>query len=244
MNILSPLSASLLLVLPAAAQSPAASEDSTSPPASAPASEETGFTALFDADSLAGWRGRPFDNAYGGTGKSEEELVAARAAANESRDAHWTNSGGVIAFDGAGGSIETDRDYADFELRLDWKIEAGGDSGLYLRGIPQIQFWDPANEGQRQHGNQHGSGGLWNNPQDQGKFPAVVADRPVGEWNELRVRMVGSTVSVWLNGQLIVDQQELLNNWDRNQPLPDQGPLVLQAHGHKVWFRNVRVREL
>ena len=66
---------------------------------------------------------------------------------------------GVIHCDGKGGvSLQTAKDYGNFELWVDWKIEKNGDSGIYLRGQPQVQIWDPNNKGPNPKN--QGSGGL------------------------------------------------------------------------------------
>ena len=85
---------------------------------------------------------------------------------------HWTVKDGVIHYDGKADNLQTAKDYGNFELYVDWKIGKKGDSGIYLRGNPQVQIWD----------NPMGSGGLYNN-QKNPKSPLVKADRPVGEWN-------------------------------------------------------------
>jgi len=90
---------------------------------------------------------------------------------------------GVLVFDGKGRSLCTAKDYGDFEMLVDWKILKGGDSGLYLRGSPQVQIWDT---GRTLSGAQVGSGGLYNNQKNPSK-PTKCADRPVGEWNNFRI---------------------------------------------------------
>ena len=57
--------------------------------------------------------------------------------------AHWKVVDGVLVFDGKGRSLCTAKDYANFEMLVDWKITPHGDSGIYLRGSPQVQIWDP-----------------------------------------------------------------------------------------------------
>ena len=84
-------------------------------------------------------------------------------------------------------------------MLVDWKIKKDGDSGIYLRGSPQVQIWDPAVKA----ANGVGSGGLYNNKKNPDK-PLVTADNPVGEWNTFRIKMVGEKVSVWLNGKLVM----------------------------------------
>jgi len=199
-----------------------------------------GFTALFNGRDLTNWQGlpaEPNDNPLRRAELSPAELAAARQAADAEMRAHWTVADGVLRFDGNGRSLCTARDYGDFELLVDWKIEPLGDSGIYLRGVPQVQIWDS---------NQWfgiGSGGLYNN-QGHPSRPLVCADRPVGQWNTFRIRMVGDRVTVHLNGVRVVDDVVLENYWDRKRPLWPRGPIELQSHATKLWFRNIFIREL
>jgi hypothetical protein len=147
--------------------------------------------------------------------------------------AHWRVEDGALVFDGKGRSLCTAKDYGDFELLVDWKILPSGDSGIYLRGAPQVQIWD----------NPVGSGGLFNNQKHPSK-PSQVADRPVGEWNHFRIRMVGEKLTVWLNDRLVVDNVTMENYWDRKQPIFPTGQIELQNHGNTLWFKNVYIREL
>ena len=72
-----------------------------------------------------------------------EELAAAQTKADEQMRRHWHAENGILVFDGKGQNLCTEKDYGDFELYVDWKIEPKGDSGIYLRGSPQVQIWDP-----------------------------------------------------------------------------------------------------
>ena len=74
--------------------------------------------------------------------------------------------------------------------------------------------------------------------------PLKVADNPVGDWNTFRIVMIGEKVSVWLNGELVVDNVTLENYWDRNIPIFPKGPIELQAHGTDLAFRDIYVREI
>jgi hypothetical protein len=106
------------------------------------------------------------------------------------------------------------------------------DSGIYLRGCPQVLIWDYTDEAKFNIGADKGSGGLWNNsPGAPGKDPLVKADKPFGEWNHFRIVMVGSRVWVWLNGQAVVAGALMENYYDRKQPIPPTGPIQLQTHG-------------
>ncbi len=165
-----------------------------------------------------------------------DELAKAQAEADGRMRAHWSVVDGVLVFDGKGESLCTASDYGDFELLVDWKIEKGGDSGLYLRGSPQVQIWDPA-------ANPVGSGGLYNNQKGK-SVPSEKADRPVGEWNSFRVVMIGERVSVYLNDRLVVDNVVLENYWERDKPIYPTGQIELQAHGNILHFRNIFLREI
>src|SRR3954468_20446651 len=182
-----------------------------------------GFKALFNGKDLTGWKGvveLPQRSKL-----SPEELEQKQKDANEKFLPHWTVRDGVLHYDGKGQSLQTAKDYGNFELYVDWKIEEKGDSGLYLRGQPQVQIWDSdKSPGARNEDKGTGSGGLWNNPlppdvaksmdnslklkegQKIGKIPLKKADKPIGEWNTFHITMVGDDVTVRLNGELVVDK--------------------------------------
>src|SRR6185312_828103 len=147
--------------------------------------------------------------------------------------------------DGKGLFLTSDRDFGDFELVLDYKTVPLADSGVYLRGCPQVQIWDSTEEAKFKLGADKGSGALWNNsPGAPGKDPLVKADRPFGEWNHLRILMVGSRVWVWLNEQATVKGATMENYYDRKLPVPVKGPVQLQTHGGQIRWRNVFIREI
>jgi hypothetical protein len=197
-----------------------------------------GFTALSNGKDLSGWKGL-VGNPKTRAEMSEEELAAAQEKADESMRAHWSAEDGVLVFDGKGQSLCTVKDYGNFELYVDWKIKEKGDSGIYLRGSPQVQIWDPS-DGER---NAVGSGGLFNNQKNPSE-PLVVADNPIGEWNTFYIKMVGEKVTVKLNGKLVVDNVVLENYWERDKPIYETGQIELQNHGNTLYFRNVFVKEL
>jgi HEAT repeat protein len=194
-----------------------------------------GFVPLFDGRGLDGWKGLVADPP-GRAKMTPVELLKAQTEADERMRAHWRVVDGALVFDGKGESLCTAADYADFELLVDWKIEKGGDSGLYLRGSPQVQIWDAA-------ANPAGSGGLYNNQKGR-SLPLEKADRPVGEWNAFRILMIGERVTVYLNDRLVVDNTVLENYWERDKPIYPSGQVELQAHGNPLYFRNVFIREI
>lgn len=191
-----------------------------------------GFTPLFNGKDLTGWKGLVADPIKRAK-MTPEQLKAAQAKADDSMRAHWKAVDGELVFDGKGQSLCTAKDYKDFEMLVDWKILPKGDSGIYLRGSPQVQIWD----------NPLGSGGLYNNQKNPSK-PTAVADKPVGQWNTFRIKMVGDKVTVYLNDKLVVDNVTMENYWDRKQPIFPTGQIELQNHGNTLWFRNVFIREL
>lgn len=163
-----------------------------------------GLTALFNGKDLTNWKH---------DAKVEE---------------HWKIVDGVLTYDGKNNSLVTDKDYGNFILFVDWKITKHGDSGVYLRGAPQVQIWD----------NKEGSGGLWNNKAHSNK-PLVFADNPPGEWNSFKIQIIGENVTVHLNGKLVVDNLPMDTIKGRKK-----GPILLQHHGTPLWFRNVFLKEL
>ncbi len=204
-----------------------------------------GFTALFNGKDLTGWKGNTTMTERATL--TPEKLAALQAKQDKVAFEHWKVVDGVIHCDGKGGvSLATAKDYANFELYVDWKIEKNGDSGLYLRGQPQVQIWDSDNTpGARGVDKGSGSGGLWNNPAgDKAKIPLKKADKPVGEWNTFHIVMIGDEVTVTLNDTLVVDKGKLPNYWAKGKPLPATGPIELQFHGDPLWFRNISIKEL
>jgi hypothetical protein len=218
-----------MLVVSSAADRLATAADNTPP---------EGFVALFNGRNLEGWKGLVADPPKRAK-MSKDELASAQAKADQRMRDHWNVVDGALVFDGKGDSLCTAKDYADFELLVDWKILKDGDSGIYLRGSPQVQIWDPAVKPAMGVG----SGGLFNNQKHPSK-PTANADKPVGEWNTFRIRMVGEKVSVWLNDTLVVDNVVLENYWDRGQPIYPSGQIELQNHGNTLYFKNVYVKEL
>jgi hypothetical protein len=212
-----------------------------------------GFIPLFNGTDLKGWRGgETFDHRklLGMTEEKRAEQIAkwnASMLANNDKTGkpHWYAENNELVNDGFGAYATTERDYGDFELFVEYKTVPLADSGIYLRGVPQVQIWDHTNEKEFKNGADKGSGALWNNSAGApGKFPPMVADKPFGEWNKFRILMVGSRVSVWLNDQPTVDHAIMENYYDRKMPIPAKGPIQLQTHGGEIRWRNVRLREI
>jgi hypothetical protein len=187
----------------------------------------TGFKALFNGKDLEGWK------VHGGKLKS------------------WAAEKGILFVNGGGGGwLMTEKEYGDFELRLEFKVPKGGNSGVALRspmkGDPaytgmEIQILDdPSYKGLKD----------W---QNTGSIYGVVAakklaTKPVGEWNAYRIVCKGRQVTIELNGEKIVDANldDHTEKHAKTHPglLRAKGHIGLQEHGGKVEFRNVYIKEL
>lgn len=201
--------------------------------------EGKGFYALFDGESLKGWKGL-VANPVKREAMSAATLAKEQEKANKEMLTGWEVRDGLLVFTGKGNNLATEKKYGNFEMFIDWKITEDGDAGIYLRGTPQVQIWDIARV---DVGAEVGSGGLYNNQTHSSK-PLKVADNPVGEWNTFHIIMKGDRVTVELNGELVVDNVVLENYWDRSLPIFPEEQIELQAHGTYVAYRDIYIREL
>lgn len=204
-----------------------------------------GFRAIFNGNDLTGW--------YGWNPHSSAKLEGEKKDANlknqrEDFPNHWKVENGELVNSGTGPYATTSEEFGDMELLIEYKTVAKADSGIYLRGNPQVQIWDkhqvfdPKNPNRKPH---QGSGGLFNNsPNTLGRDPLMVADNPFGEWNSLKIRQIGARTWVTLNNRLVVEGAVMENYWDRAHPLPARGPIMLQTHGGEIRWRNIYVREI
>ncbi|HTI99665.1 MAG TPA: DUF1080 domain-containing protein [Dongiaceae bacterium] len=206
-----------------------------------------GFSALFNGTDLAGWWGADTEDPRQYLALPAEAFQKKMVASLPDISRHWSvdRATGDLVNDGHGLFLTTDKSYGDFELLVDYKTVPRADSGIYLRGCPQVQIWDSTETDKFSLGADKGSGGLWNNHAGApGKDPLVKADRPFGEWNHFRIIMVGSRVWVWLNGQQTVDGAIMDNYYDAKLPVPPRGPIQLQTHGGEIRWRRVFIREI
>ncbi|NQV27783.1 MAG: DUF1080 domain-containing protein [Rhodopirellula sp.] len=204
-----------------------------------------GFHAIFNGKDLTGWHGL---NPHLSARLTGEKKAANLAAQRADFPKNWTVENGELVNDGHGPYATTDEEYGDIDLLLEYKTVAGADSGIYLRGTPQVQIWDwnqvfdPKRPTRRPH---LGSGGLFNNtPGTLGRDPIARVDKPFGQWNQFRIRQIGARTWVWLNNRAVVEGAVMENYWDREQPLPATGPIMLQTHGGEIRWRNIFVREI
>ncbi|MEM1413133.1 MAG: DUF1080 domain-containing protein [Pseudomonadota bacterium] len=201
------------------------------------ADHDDGWIDLFDGKTLDGWR------SYTGSEPPPG----------------WRVEDGMIHFADGKGDLMTEAEYADFELELEWKVAEGGNSGIFYlattghdaiyMGAPEMQVLDDA---------VHRDGGdpLTSAGAAYGLYPAprgVV--KTAGEWNAVRIRILGNDVEHWLNGERIVsytlgsaEWRDLVANSKFDEwpmyGMARRGHIGLQDHGDPVWYRKLRIRSL
>lgn len=196
-----------------------------------------GWRLLFDGKTVAGWRGFKSDTLPAG----------------------WKAIDGALTREGTGGDILTVEEFGDFELRLEWKIAKGGNSGIFYRGVedsdaiywsaPEMQVLD--NAGHRDGKNPLTSAG------SNYALHAPVRDvtRPLGEWNDVRIVVTGPHVEHWLNGVKLLEYELWSPDWEARVKASKfgdhpgygratQGHIGLQDHESPVWYRNIKIRPL
>ncbi len=204
-----------------------------------------GFQALFDGKTLDGWYGNnPHKTNKAPADKRDQAIADQQASFQE----HWRAENGELVNDGHGPYATTRGEFGDIELHLEYKTVAKADSGVYLRGTPQVQIWDYTKAGGKWERNaDKGSGGLFNNsPGTPGQLPLVLADKPFGQWNQFRITQLGARTTVVLNDKLVVDNAIMENYWDPKQltPLRPRGPIHLQTHGGEIRWRKIYLRDI
>ena len=198
-----------------------------------------GFELLFDGESLDRWRGYGRDDVPAG----------------------WRAEDGTLTFaPGAeSGDIITRETFADFDLRLEWKLEPSGNSGI-MYGVVEGPEWSyhsgPEMQVLDNAGHADGANPLTSAGAAYGLYgPSADVTRPVGEWNEARIVRRGDHVEHWLNGTRIVEYELGAEEWKalvadtKFARWPDygahhEGHIALQDHGDRVWYRNLRIRRL
>jgi len=196
-----------------------------------------GWVTLFDGETTTGWRGFKQDSCPDG----------------------WQVVDGNLTRVGSGGDIVTTEQYENFELKLEWRISEGGNSGVFFRVTedrdyvwqtgPELQILDNA-------GHADGKSALTSAGANYALHaPPRDATRPVGEFNEILLIVDGSHVEHHLNGELQCSYELWSKDWEelvagsKFASMPDygvrkRGHIALQDHGDEVAFRNIMIREL
>lgn len=199
---------------------------------------EPGWTTLFDGRDTSHWRGYKLPD------------MPAQG---------WSIENGVLENHGGGGDLVSREEYADFELTLEWKISAGGNSGILFHAsedhehvwesAPEMQILDDArNEDGKSPKTSAGSNYALH-------APPPGTTRPVGCWNEVRLCVRGSHVEHWQNGVKLLEYELWSPEWKAlvaaskfakmpGYGLNKAGRIALQDHGDPVSFRDIRIRPL
>jgi hypothetical protein len=201
------------------------------------AERDAGWELLFDGETMQGWRGYNRPDFPSG----------------------WSAEDGMLVRTGPGGDIITDRQFTDFELSLEWRVEEGGNSGVMYRAAegeesiyhsaPEMQVLDDA-------GHADGGDPLTSAGANYGLHPAARGVvRPAGEWNRARVVVEGNHVEHWLNGVRVVEYELGSEDWEARVAeskfaqwpaygRAPRGHIGLQDHDDPVWYRNIKIREI
>lgn len=187
-----------------------------------PAEQAAGFVLLFDGKTIEGWK----------------------------QSGNWIVQDGALYRQAKGGDLTytVRRVPDDFELRFEWKVSKGCNSGVYYRpGQYEYQVLDNVNSPYGENPRQAAASLFF------GVAPARDATRPLGEWNEARIVCKGTVIQHWLNGEKVIDFDYTDPRWKtelellrvRGANLAARGAyLRLQDHGADVWFRHLRWREI
>ena len=187
-----------------------------------PAEKKQGFVSVFDGKTFDGWK-------HAGNWVIEDGAF------------YRKKRGGALTY-----MVATVPN--DFELRFDWKVSKGCNSGVYYRPAQyEYQILDnihsPYGENARQ-----AAGSLF-----FCMAPSKDATKPFGEWNTGRVKCKGTVIEHWVNGERVLSFDYTDPKWAKQVELlrirganldARGGRLWLQDHGQDVWFRNLRWREI
>ncbi|PUZ27631.1 protein of unknown function [Chitinophaga costaii] len=209
--------------------------------------KKQGWTLLFDGKTTTGWH----------------------AYLSKDAGTHWQVVDGALqltpdaehAGRPSGNDLVTNDEYENFELEYQWKISEGGNSGLifsvhedpqykepYLTGL-EMQVLDDSKHPDGKIA-KHNSGDLY----DLAQAPKL-ATKPVGEWNTAKLSKKNGHLQLWLNGVKTADvtigspewntmlANSKFKTWKGFAAYP-KGSIALQDHGHEVWYRDIKIRQL
>ena len=159
--------------------------------------------------------------------------------------AHWTRAGRGTGERWQGAYATTEKEFGDFELLVDTGPCRRPTPASTCGACHRCRFGTtPRKRSSTSAPTRDPAACGTTAPGAPGKDPLALADKPFGQWNALRILMVGSRVSVWLNGVKVVDHAIMENYYDRATPVPARGPIQLQTHGGEIRWRNIFIREI
>ena len=204
--------------------------------------KEDGWKLLFDGKTTKGWRGFNRDSIGSGWSVEDGFLVA-------------PGLGGDI-----GGDVISEEQFENFDLKLEWKVTQGGNSGIFFHVLegdypavyatgPEYQLIDDIGFPQKLEDGQTSGANYAMNPPENAKI------KPAGEWNSSEIIVNGPHVIHYLNGIKVVEYDLWTKEWEelvkksKWNKYPDygkakKGHLGLQDHGNKIYFRNIKIKVL
>lgn len=201
------------------------------------AEREAGWELLFDGQTPHGWRGYMMEEMPDG----------------------WRVVDGELTRVGPGRDIITTEQFENFDLTLEWKVELGGNSGIFYRaveGLEQIYMGAPEMQALDDEHHADGQSALTSAGANYGLHPAPRGlARFAGEWNFVRIIVSGDHVEHWMNGVRIVTYELGSPDWaervaaSKFNDWPEYGQasighIGLQDHGDRAAFRNLKIRRL
>ena len=199
--------------------------------------QSAGWQLLFDGKDMSHWR------------NFKSETLSPK----------WTIDNGAMLLTKGGGDILTKKAYRNFDLQIDWKISTKGNSGIFVLAdetgsmiyshAPEIQIIDNEEHPDNKI-DSHLAGSLYD------LFAApTTAHKPANNWNSVRIRMQDKHLQVWQNGISTLSIVIGSTTWNTlvanskfatwsNFAAAEQGHIGLQDHGDKVWFKNIKIKEL
>ena len=214
------------------------------------AEKAAGWELLFDGKSLDGWHNYNQES-IGSSWVIEQDAIHLKA--DERSENGWQVADG--------GDIVFDQEYEDFELRLEWRISACGNSGIMYHVVESEEYAYPWMTGPEMQVldntchpdakiETHRAGDLYDIQASK-----YVTVKPAGEWNSVRIRIKDGQLEQWQNGRKVVATEMWTDAWYRalkNSKWKDHpdfgesrtGKIALQDHGDPVWFRNIKIRRL
>ena len=194
---------------------------------------------------LSGWYGMASVSPADVAAMTDEERAKKKAADTADALKHWRVENGELVNDGFGAYLTTEKEYGDIELMIDYKTVPKADSGIYLRGTPQSPDLGLHGRGEVRHRRRQGlRRALEQLGRRTRQGPAGAGRQTVWPVESVPHPPDRARTTVYLNGQLVVDNAIMENYWDRKRPLFPQGNIQLQTHGGEIRWRNIFVREI
>jgi hypothetical protein len=213
-----------------------------------PQEQSEGWILMFDGKTTTGWRG------YDTTVFPDSGWVV------EDGTLRCIGSGMGEA-GGKGGDILYDKKFKDFDLKLEWKIDTGGNSGIFYLGqeIPGEPVWKSACEMQVLDNERHPDArlGVDGNRMAGSLYDLIPAvpqnSKPAGQWNTAEILVYQGTVVHWQNGEKVLEYHIGTPDWDKMikaskfKDFPEfgkykEGYVALQDHGNNVWYRGIKIK--